>query len=354
MRILAMSQIILWHFTGWGTSWRLSTDYINDVTFSNGYILNSLLYSLLTTVGSLGVDSFVLISGYFLCASSILRFDKLLDIWLQTLFYSVGLATIFFFTTSDVTIIDLVKSALPIVTTQYWFVTKYVGLLVLAPFLAKLSMSLPKKSFEVLLVVMFFLTCSIIQFFPLGIAYTNGRGSYSLLLFVYLFLIAAYIRKYDISSHISRWMGLVSFVLVMVQAIGGVLISLKDQHNVISSGFSVSNNALTMFSSIAVFIYVKSKNINNRKLIGGLTKVAPNIFGVYLIHDNAYVRTLLWRDIISPAKYWGSPVYLLLAMCVPFVILAVCISIDYLRSYLFKMLRIYRISEYLLKRNIEI
>jgi surface polysaccharide O-acyltransferase-like enzyme len=82
------------------------------------------------------VNCFVLISGFFLCNSKF-KLKKLVCLWTQALFYSVGfylLACVFDKDTAFSTLAFL-KSFLVVILRRYWFVTAYVLLYIFSPYL---------------------------------------------------------------------------------------------------------------------------------------------------------------------------------------------------------------------------
>lgn len=94
LRGLAMLLVVLAHFLGWGTAGHHGA--MGIPSFSNGYVVNAVAYPLLSVLANMGVLLYVLISGYFLSNSAVLRLDKLFSVWSQVLYYSVGITCVFF------------------------------------------------------------------------------------------------------------------------------------------------------------------------------------------------------------------------------------------------------------------
>ena len=85
LRIIAMLFIVIWHFIVKGT---IHYGGGEEITYIQGApIYNVILYSIMTIVSSCGVDLFVLLSGYFLSSSFILKLDRIFHIWMITFFY---------------------------------------------------------------------------------------------------------------------------------------------------------------------------------------------------------------------------------------------------------------------------
>ena len=91
------------------------------------------------------VNCFVLISGYFLINSKF-KLKKVLNLYLVTIFYSILLfiphCILYGFSLSN-----FIKSCLPLLMGTYWFITTYVVLYLLSPFLNILIKNLSKKQY---------------------------------------------------------------------------------------------------------------------------------------------------------------------------------------------------------------
>ena len=80
-----MLFIVIWHFLIKGT---IHIDGGTELAHIQGVPeYNIILYSMMVVVSSCGVDLFVLLSGYFLSTSFILKLDRIFHIWSITFFY---------------------------------------------------------------------------------------------------------------------------------------------------------------------------------------------------------------------------------------------------------------------------
>lgn len=97
---------------------------------------------------------FVLISGYF---GINLRIKALISLILQVTFYSLLLTLLGVYVFSLGSPIDIIKSLLPVSGNYYWFITVYVELLLLSPFVNKLLVHLSNQQYKSLIVILAFL-----------------------------------------------------------------------------------------------------------------------------------------------------------------------------------------------------
>lgn len=97
---------------------------------------------------------FVLISGYF---GINLRIKTLLILFLQVVFYSLTLTLLAVYIFNLGHPVDVIKSLLPLSGNFYWFMTVYIELFVLSPFINKLLVNLSNRQYISLLVILGFL-----------------------------------------------------------------------------------------------------------------------------------------------------------------------------------------------------
>ena len=142
------------------------------------------------------MNCYVLISGYFLVKSKF-KWKKVIQLWFETLFYSVFIyIVIVVLGLKEIDIKGIIKSLFPILTKQYWFINIYLVMYILSPFINKLINSLDKKEYQKLIMIL--LICfSIISILPDAYTLDTSHG-YGIIWFICLYLIAGYIRIYDI------------------------------------------------------------------------------------------------------------------------------------------------------------
>ena len=129
LRIFSMFLIVLFHLGYHGII--LSNTFIE----SNIYINNIYLY-FINILGKIGVNLFVLISGYFLVTKKKYNYKKILLFWLQILLYSIIIylvLTLVFKNNS----IRLIEALMPLSYKKWWFATSYFILYLIYPYINK-------------------------------------------------------------------------------------------------------------------------------------------------------------------------------------------------------------------------
>ncbi|MBO1736219.1 MAG: acyltransferase [Barnesiella sp.] len=345
LRTLAMLFIVIGHFIIHGITF-VSNHQATFVNMSSAWgISNFVILEYLVYITGTGVNCFVMISGYFLVKSEF-RMNKILKIWIQTFFYSFFICLLIKLSgLLPLGFKDLVQSALPIHSDAYWFVSKYLGLLILSPFLAKLALALEKKKFQYFLLALFVLNVSLNKGFPYGDIYS---GSYSLLWFIFLFYVAAYIRLYSPFEKFKYSFGKIFllfcfFLAVCYLAKAGISYLRYGQLPVYGK---TDYNGYTFFSAVLLFLWTKYHTFGKKTIYRLMVKIAPYAFGIYLIHDNRYIRELLWEHWIKPTRYLDSGYLLPVLFLSVILIYGICTGIDYFRAKLFTYIHINKLADH--------
>ena len=135
LRIIAMIMIVFYHFAvHGGFQWDASA-----------VPLTRFWYNFIIMGGKIGVDIFVIISGYYLINNNnaCLKLDKIVKFVGQVFFYSMVIYLVFVLTgLHDIGINSLIKAMFPLTFSQWWFASTYFVLFLLHPFLNRLLIKL--------------------------------------------------------------------------------------------------------------------------------------------------------------------------------------------------------------------
>jgi surface polysaccharide O-acyltransferase-like enzyme len=304
---------------------------------------NWFLGNLLYPFTLVAVNCFVLLSGYFQCTSRF-KLKRVVSTWVQVVVYSVGMYIAAKLLFGGFSVSTLLKSALPVVTDQYWFITAYLLMYMVSPFLNCMIRAMGKR-------LHFLCCCTLLGIFSvahnLTYIYDFGDvdGGYTFLWFCILYTIAAYIRLYvPVEGKHRKW-GLLTYALCAL----GVGLARFVAHYattwllgvpMLTSFFYSYNSILVVPASIGLFMAMRTVKVEGRgaKLV---SIFAPLAFGVYLIHDHPHLRPFLWEWLKPGAmaqSVWMLPYCLLCIVG----IFAVCCGIEWLRQRIFHLCRIDR------------
>ena len=323
LRIISMIMIMFHHFDYHGNfEWNF-----NEVT------LPHLWYDFILMGGKVGVDIFVLISGYFLIENTEKLFQpkKLLKFWGQVVFYSIMTYLLsVMLRLNAFEIKQLIKVCLPITYPGWWFASTYFMLYLIHPFLNKLLHGLSKTEYQYLILMMV-LCWSIIP-----TATTQLFESNSLLWFVTLYGIAGYVNLYGGNQKLQskHYFSLYFMVLIITYTVSTTFLFLgtkKEEWSTHAIDFFEIERLPILLMAITLFMGFVTLKMNYHKWIN---MIASATFGVYLIHDSSYIRYYLWTNIFKINQYQDSTFLILYSILVVFILYVSCTMIDLIRKKL--------------------
>lgn len=278
--------------------------------------------------GKIGVDIFVLISGYFMSKNYKFNPAKIFKFVGQCFFISVTMYIILLATgVIDFSFKGLIENVLPLTFNKWWFATCYFVLMIFSPFLNILIDNISKKSYTLLLCAMIILWCLFPTFIGKGFLMSN------LTWFFCLYFIAGYIRKYADDIHIKKSISIISILVLTLLTYSSAIV-----FDIIGQKYSiVAENALHFFGeqqlpilliSFFTFMLFKDINIKPNKVINS---IAATSFGVYLIHDNGIMHSFLWNTLAKNSEYSNTLLIIPHSIAVILIVYASCTILDMIR-----------------------
>lgn len=332
LRITSIFMVIILHF--------INNSQFND--FVDIYSINGYIYSFVQGLCYTADNLFVLLSGYFLVNSKFKPY-KVFDLWFQVFFYSFGFFLIL--TISGVTefsLKNLYYAITPIFSKAYWFFSCYIILYLVSPLINTVIKNCNRKKHFILIAVGFvlFSLFDSILFSQDPFFIYSGKSP---IWFVYLYIVAAYIRLYVTQTPRKIYLGLGVFVLSVITAIGyygySYLIEKSGATFINPQNLRSLCSVPVFLSSICIFLLFKSINIKGKFTSKVLVFLSPLTFGIYLIHDNKNLKDLLW-GIISPEKYSNEVFVWLYMLAIVPIIYIVCAVVELFRQKLFSITRL--------------
>lgn len=333
LRVLAMYFVVMCHFFSHGLhcfGGEKIYFVLNDTQGWINFVGSELIYNLV----QIAVNLYVMITGYFLIENTTFKLEKIVKVWMQMFFYS-SIIGFFFYSTNSINVVDFLKCFIPFKTEAYWFVTQYIALIALSPFIAYMTKNLVKRNYVLLLGIMCLLTLEIYKF-PFAFNFGNNFGN-SLLFFITLFLTGGYVKKFGSFRCFSLSESQLFFIVYTI-TIGWAIAKITTSDGKVSiEGFPY--HSMTYIEAVTFFqMFAKIKL--NGKFWEHIASVAPYTFGVYLISDNRYIRMWLWDDIVSVYQYVSSMFFIPYAILSTVLIMIVCMFIDAVRMKLFSVCRV--------------
>lgn len=289
LRIISMILIVSSHYA------------MHSPEFTEGLTINRYILEFISLGGKIGVNCFILITGFFLVKSKF-KLEKFVKLVIEVFTYSIFMFIItIIFTDKKIGIMDLMKTFLPIIYSNYWFVTNYVVLYIMAPFINRLIANIDEREYQKLILILFIVLSVIPTFTGANFVYSN------LIWFIFLYLVAGYIRLYyktksrkNLYLYIAIGMYLLIFLLgQVILKISVYIPKLADN----SMFFAETNKVPALICSICLFIFFKELKIQYNKYIN---LFAESTFAIYLLHDNYLFKKYLWANVLKNANYYNS------------------------------------------------
>lgn len=337
LRILSMLAIVASHYA---TKSGFSSDMIKA---------DCLWLQILQQLSSIAVDVFILISAYFLVNSHI-KLRKAINLIIVTTFYSIVLFVVSFLCNGGfgnpemskrLFLKELISSALPINSGLYWFITDYLCIYVISPFLNIVIKSVSERAHKWIIIVGIIVWSLIPTIIPEA---DSGMSSNLILWFIVLYFVGAYIRLHQDEINFSKTNQISAFILSITVPLvircthvfsgGGMEQVIGISWNDISLHMVEKNNFFVFMGSVSLFLIFRSVRIHSRFI----NKIASCTFAVYLLHNNPYFHEYLWMHIFRSTLYertaWLIP-YSIFAILSTYII---CIFIELFRkNILFRM-----------------
>ena len=272
---------------------------------------------------STALNCFWLISGYFLCGTTSVRWGRFAGLWGWTLFYSL----VSYGLLAALGKCDAVAwhALFPVTFNVYWFVDVYLALLLLLPAVNAGVQAMSRTVFRNLLVALLGLT----SLLPMLGMRTFELGSFTLGWAVTMYLTGAYLRRYDPFAGFSRarlaLLPLGSGFLLLA-AIGVNFVAKSRGFGQVFDYSSYGFPATAAFS-LAVFACFDKLPIGGASpLVRCCSRLSPFVFGVYIIHVSPLFRQLVWP--LVTGSDFHSPLFIVRFLLGVPLVFAACLAID--------------------------
>lgn len=277
------------------------------------------------------VNCFYMISGYYITGNETFAICKkrIKKVWIPTVIYSVCIPLLLVMS-GEITLNtkQIVYLFLPVMSNQYWFVTVFIAVTLLLPYLGRLLSKLDKKELLHLVTVLVFLNC--IQ--PLLGCNAFANIGYGILHAMTMYVIGHTIKRYQVKIKSIYCILIFSICVIAIGAI--TIISLKYTGDRVRT-IADYNSPVMVLQSIAFFLFFTNLKIKRIHF----SKLSPYIFGIYLLNDNMYAREFLWQKIFHCQDFYDNhllPLHLIMTVIV-FVIIT--LVVEYLRINIWKKIR---------------
>lgn len=311
------------------------------ITASEGNLAAYSTVWLLEAAAYCAVNCYALISGYvgYSDKPKPLRLARCIELWLQVVFYSVIITTVYCIAgVGSVGVSNFADAFLPVTSKQYWYFTAYIGMFFFIPLLNALVRRLNRRalvSLCIMLIVVFSLYDTFASFWkkdPLALV-----GGHSPLWLGVLYIFGAAMKKLRVPESMSSKKALLIYASA---AVFTALFKITGDRllRFVPGSLFVRDTSPTVLLCAAALLVAFARFKPGRKLTEFAVLFAPAAFGVYLLH----VSPLVFEHVIGNRfAFIGRLPFPLIPFAVlasAGVILAVGLAADKVRILLFKAL----------------
>ncbi len=327
-----MCFIILHHVAVHGNWGNGNVFFPEELTF-NAIFLQSIL-----PLGKIGVNLFVMISGFFLIDLNKNTWPKVVKIWSQLLFYSITISIFFLITDGqNLSSKEIFNMLTPVTSNIWWFASTYCLMLLLSPFINRALNACDEKDHLKLAIGLVILWSVLPSLANISFELSNIGW------FLTVYIIAAYIKRYpyrfkhSVSQYVMASIVIFAMLIAIAYCIDVTgytstfwnITNYVNHNNMQNSLFSIS------ISTLIFLAFTKTSLRHNR----AINVVAGSTFGIYLIHDHASVRDHIYSDVFDCFGHTYDPMLPLYVIFISIVIFLVCMTIELIRqSFMDKIL----------------
>lgn len=309
LRIISMFGIVMGHLVG-------QTELNVRCQGITGYLVNFLGGS-----SRISVNLFLMIGCWFLINTQMTA-KKVLRIYLPLHFYSIVISLACFICyPGEVSVNQLLSGFFPFLRFSLWFLTTYIVLMFVQPFLNTLVYSLNEKQGEILIIILFLIN----SFMSTILGFQDSfLSSVSWFVFIYLFI--AIWKKKILEINKARGMILLILAIIMYGLMIGAKVIFQPSGNIV---YRITSQYLADYKSIpnfciSLFIFTFFAQLQWESSI--INTAAKNILAVYIIHQVPAFFMILWNRILN-IDSWEIDKYIPLKIIMSAIIVYVIASL---------------------------
>lgn len=319
LKIVAMLFVCILHVCNYGG--------ISSKSLTENFPDNHKLIIFLQALTYCAVDVYAMVSGY-LGYNKKFKLSRPVMIWLELVFYTVLgtlLTTIFF--KDQLPENAWFKSLMPIMNKEYWYVSAYIGMVVLMPLLNVIIQKARTKTIGFVLGGVLVLYCALPTFLDVS-AFGLGSG-YSTLWLCVMYIAGGFFAK------IKKPHPLITSAIFVASVMLTWLLKLND----VSTVFKYTSPTVVITASALVLTFSQIK-IKGKFAQKAVSFVAISTFGIYLIHVHAFFWDNFLKNIAK--NYAKSNVFVLCIMILLYAaaIFVGALIIDVVRRGIFWVLHL--------------
>ena len=334
LRCTAMMMVVVLHFLGKGGLLPELTGKNMDACGVAAWVLETLSIA--------AVNVYMFISGYFLSGSAF-KLSRLIRLYLQVWVYSAGLGLFGALsglveeTTPDTHY--FLTLIFPVTMGHYWFMTAYVFMYLLLPFVGMAVRQMTKRQLQTAAVLLFLVFSIMKSVLPVRLE--MDEQGYDCLWYLCVFVAAAYVRRFGVGFLDKKgrsfllYVGSCGLILAGTFGLRAVYLRTGSLGRMLKMCLDY-NHILPFLAAAGLFGVFKSIHIEN-KIANVINFVAPYTLGVYLLHENLGLR-YSWQKWFGAERISTVPGLLIGTLTAVMIVFVCGVAADVVRKRIFDLL----------------
>jgi len=274
--------------------------YTGILKSENLLLANKAMLVFMDTLTIFAVNCFVMITGYFQCERKV-NHKRVINLWFNVILVSLILLVVMaIIDVSKISAMSIIKSIFPVSTMHYWFLTAYLVLCLSAPMLNILIKNIDQKTHFYICLIGFVLFSIYYVTNPLVNQFDYIASTRGIIWFYYLYIVSAYIKKYDF--HIKK---ISLFLIAAFCFVAAYFLKFTGFVSLNQARFLLDYSVLPFVLTVCVFLMFKSVKINNKNICKFISVLSSCAFYVYIIQEHDAVRGWFW-NIVELSNYANS------------------------------------------------
>lgn len=334
LRVFAMMAIVAHHSV-------VNSTVINHIDFASP-TANAYFLMVWGMWGKTAINSFILISGYFLCKGQ-LTWQRWVKLLAEMYFYGIIIMLIFAAIGYQPLTPKILFKRLffPLTGVNNGFGASFMAFYMFVPIYNVVVNNLTKRQHAIML-------CGLLLYFTIAGTFFNAKSMNEPFWYMTLYFIAAYIRLYPAKwTEAGRW-ATITFIVSAILAIASVILVMACVSNIEAFGLpsalqakaaskasklafyfvNDSNKILALVVGTSAFLAAKNAPTFHSRWINTLS---AGTFAVLLIHASSdTMRQWLWQDTLAIPSFLNMSIgeAALRSALIPIAIFIVCSLID--------------------------
>ena len=300
--------------------------------------LNYVMAKGIATLMYCSVNIFAMLTGYLYVSKVKITSVSVVKLLIVVFFYCVVITASFFIGFNEIFVSDkqlIIFSLFPMLAGRYWYITAYILMFFMIPYINVLLKTISKETFRKMLGILFVLL-SVVTTFGLR-DYFKVNNGYSPFWLIFCYLTGAYIKLHGVFKDFSQLKKIILlminvFLILLVEVIFVKLIKHPVSFHEYTSPFSYINAIIIL----EIFLEIKLNKVAKKIVLS----LSASSFGVYIVHSHI----LIYDNVISGnLKWFGdvSPVlWLIYFVLINIGIYLFCHICELIRGFIFKLLHV--------------